>query len=65
MGAGLLKNAFLRAISAAEIAVARTMIVTAKDGRSRDFYMKFGFVPYVSDGFHLYLLMKTIRDAMK
>lgn len=61
VGAGLLKDAMLRTIQAADIAGIRAFAVHAKDGAARDFYAHFGFVPAPTDPFHLFLLIKDIK----
>jgi GNAT superfamily N-acetyltransferase len=61
IGSGLLKDAMLRTIQAADIAGIRALVVHAKDENARLFYEHFGFVPSPSDPLHLYLLVKDIR----
>lgn len=63
VGGGLLKDAMLRTLSAADIAGIRAFIVHAKDDRARAFYERFGFSPSPSDPLHLYLLIKDLRRA--
>jgi GNAT superfamily N-acetyltransferase len=64
LGAGLLKDALLRAAAAAEIIGCRAVMVHAKDEGARTFYQRFGFEPSPSDPFHLFLLMKDLRASL-
>ena len=61
LGAGLLKDAMLRTLQAAEIAGIRAMAVHAKDDAAKAFYERFDFIPSPSDPYHLFLLLKDIR----
>lgn len=61
IGAGLLKDAMLRTLQAAEIAGIRALAVHAKDDNARTFYERFDFVPSPTDPLHLYLLLKDLR----
>lgn len=45
LGAGLLKDAMLRTLQAADIAGIRAMVVHAKDEAARAFYERFDFMP--------------------
>ena len=65
LGAGLLKDALLRAAQAAEIIGCRAVLVHAKDEAAKQFYQRFGFEPSPFDELHLYLLMKDIRANSK
>jgi len=62
LGAGLLKDALLRTLQAAEIAGIRAILVHAKDDLARRFYERFDFAPSPSDPLHLLLLLKDIRS---
>lgn len=62
-GAGLLKDAMLRTLHAADIAGIRALAVHAKDDEARGFYERFDFVPSPSDSHHLFILLKDIRAA--
>lgn len=64
IGAGLLKDAMLRTLQAAEIAGIRAMAVHAKDDAARAFYERFDFIPLPSDPYHLFLLLKDIRTLL-
>lgn len=61
IGAGLLKDAMLRTLQAADIAGIRALVVHAKDENARRFYEHFGFAPSPTDALHLYLLVKDIK----
>lgn len=61
LGAGLLKDALLRSVQAADIVGCRAVLVHAKDEGARAFYQRFGFEPSPGDPFCLYLLMKDIK----
>jgi len=61
LGAGLLKDAMLRVLQAANIAGIRAFAVHAKDDSARSFYERFDFVPSPTDPYHLFLLLKDVR----
>src|SRR5229473_1371859 len=65
LGSGLLKDAMLRTLYAAEIAGIRALAVHAKDDDARAFYERFDFAASPSDPYHLFRLLKDIRDAVK
>jgi predicted N-acetyltransferase YhbS len=65
LGAGLLKDAMLRTLQAADIAGIRAFAVHAKDEEARAFYEHFNFVPSPTDPFHLFRLLKDIRSFLK
>jgi GNAT superfamily N-acetyltransferase len=60
VGAGLLRDAILRTLQAADIAGIRAFAVHAKDDRARAFYRHFGFVESPTDPLHL-ALVKDLR----
>jgi GNAT superfamily N-acetyltransferase len=60
IGAGLLKDAMLRTLNAADIAGIRALAVHAKDDTARAFYEHFEFVPSPSDPLHLFVLIKDL-----
>jgi GNAT superfamily N-acetyltransferase len=64
LGAGLLKDAMLRTLQAAEIAGLRAILVHAKDDEARAFYEHFDFVASPTDPYHLMLLIKDVRAAL-
>jgi predicted N-acetyltransferase YhbS len=61
LGAGLLKDALLRAVQAADIVGCRAVVVHAKD---EAFYLRFGFEPSPTDPFRLFLLVKDIKASL-
>jgi GNAT superfamily N-acetyltransferase len=65
LGAGLLKDAMLRTLQAADIAGIRAFAVHAKDDAARAFYEHFDFVPSPSDPYHLFRLLKDHRAGLK
>lgn len=65
VGSGLLKDALLRTLQAADIAGIRAIAVHAKDGDARHFYTHFDFVPSPSDSLHLFLILKDVRALLR
>lgn len=65
LGSGLLKDAMLRTLQAADIAGIRAFTVHAKDAAAKSFYEHFDFVASPSDPYHLFRLLKDIRAALK
>ena len=65
LGAGLLKDAFLRSLNAADAIGIRAFLVHAKDAAAARFYAHFGFVPSPTDPLHLMLLIKDLKHALK
>ena len=65
LGSGLLKDAMLRTLQAADIAGIRAFAVHAKDDEARSFYERFDFVASPSDPYHLFRLLKDIRAVLK
>jgi GNAT superfamily N-acetyltransferase len=65
LGSGLLKDAMLRTLQAADIAGIRALAVYAKDDDARAFYERFGFTPAPSDPYHLFVLLKDVRAVLK
>jgi predicted N-acetyltransferase YhbS len=64
LGKGLLKDALLRAVQAADIIGCRAIMVQAKDETAQAFYQRFGFEPSPADPFRLFLLMKDIKASL-
>ncbi|MBM5812966.1 MAG: GNAT family N-acetyltransferase [Gammaproteobacteria bacterium] len=60
IGPALLKDALLRAASAAATIGARALLVHAKDDKAKAFYEHFDFEPSPSDPYHLLLIMKDV-----
>ncbi len=65
LGSGLLKDAMLRTLQAADIAGIRAFALHAKDNDARTFYERFDFVPSPTDPYHLFRLLKDIRALLK
>ncbi len=64
LGTGLLKDALLRAVQAADVVGCRAVMVHAKDEQAAAFYRRFGFETSPSDPFCLFLLMKDVKAAL-
>lgn len=64
LGKGLVKDALLRTLQAADIAGLRAVIVHAKDVAAKVFYEKLGFQPSPLDELHLMLLLKDVRKTL-
>ena len=64
IGAGLLKDATVRTLQAADIAGIRALVVRAKDDEAKGFYQHFNFMPSPSDPLHLFMLLKDIRQIV-
>ena len=65
LGSGLLKDAMLRTLQAADIAGIRAFAVHAKDDEAKSFYQRFDFTVSPSDPYHLFRLLKDIRAVVK
>ncbi|MSV29529.1 MAG: GNAT family N-acetyltransferase [Bryobacterales bacterium] len=65
LGSGLLKDAMLRTLQAADIAGIRAFAIHAKDDEGRSFYERFNFIESPSDPYHLFRLLKDIRADLK
>jgi GNAT superfamily N-acetyltransferase len=65
IGPALLKDALLRAASAADTIGARALLVHAKDGRARSFYERFDFEPSPTDPLHLFLIMRDLKRRIR
>jgi len=64
LGKGLLQDALLRIVNAADSIGVRAVLVHAKDEKAAAFYEKFGFEESPVDPFHLYLLLKDIKKTL-
>jgi GNAT superfamily N-acetyltransferase len=64
LGSGLLKDAMLRTLQAADIAGIRAFAVHAKDDEARAFCERFDFIPSPADPYHLFLLLRDLRAAV-
>ena len=65
VGSGLLKDAVLRTLRAADIAGIRAIAVHANDDEARAFYERFDFIASPTDPFHLFVLLKDIRRLVE
>ncbi len=65
IGKGLLRDAMLRTLQAADIAGIRAFAVHAKDEEARRFYERFDFIPSPVDPMHLFVLLKDVRRIMQ
>lgn len=63
IGSGLLKDAMLRTLQAADIAGLRALAVHAKDDAARSFHEHFDFIASPTDAMHLLVLLKDVRAA--
>lgn len=64
IGKGLLKDALLRTVQAADIAGIRALLVHAKDQEAKRWYQRFDFEESPTDPLHLFLLLKDIKKAL-
>src|ERR1035438_6141589 len=64
LGAALLKDAFYRIASAAEIVGARAVFVHAIDSEAKSFYERFNFDEFPAGTLHLMLSIKDVRAAI-
>lgn len=64
VGALLLGDALKRALSVAETAGIRLLLVHALNESARGFYERFGFEPSPTDPMNLQLLIKDIRESL-
>lgn len=62
VGAGLLRDAVLRTLQAADIAGIRALAVHAKDDTARSFYQHFDFAESPTDPLHLFALIKDLKN---
>ncbi len=65
IGKGLLKDAVLRTLQAAEFAGIRAIFVNAKDDKARGFYERFDFEPSPVDPLQLMLLIKDAEKTIR
>jgi GNAT superfamily N-acetyltransferase len=61
LGAELLRDAMLRAISVSDQAGVRGVLVHAKDDAAKRFYQRFDFEPLAGNDLHLVMLMKDLK----
>jgi GNAT superfamily N-acetyltransferase len=65
LGPGLLKDAILRVLGAAEGVGIRALLVHAKDEKAKAFYQHFNFEPLPGYPLHLVLLLKDARKIVR
>jgi GNAT superfamily N-acetyltransferase len=64
LGSALLKDAFCRIVSAAEIVGARAVLVHAIDTEAKAFYQHFNFEEFPAGTLHLMLSLKDLRAVI-
>ena len=64
LGPGLLKDAILRVLGAAEGIGVRALLVHAKDDKAKAFYLHYNFEPLPGYPLHLVLLLKDARKII-
>ncbi|QJD28750.1 type II toxin-antitoxin system TacA family antitoxin [Methylococcus geothermalis] len=64
LGQGLLKDALLRTAQAADIAGIRCLLVHAKDDAARQWYESWEFEPSPTDPYHLFLMLKDLKNLL-
>ncbi len=64
VGAWLLRDAMLRAVSAADEVGVRVLLVHAINDNARAFYTRYGFEPSPTDELSLQMLLKDVRAAL-
>ncbi len=64
IGQGMVRDAMLRTINAAEIAGIHALLVHAKDENAGAFYTHLGFEPFPDEPLTLYRLLKDIRSML-
>lgn len=64
LGKALLKDALLRTAQAADIAGIRCLLVHAKDDVARRWYESWEFEPSQTDPYHLFLMLKDLKNLL-
>lgn len=64
LGQALLKDALLRTAQAADIAGIRCLLVHAKDDKARRWYESWEFEPSSTDPYHLFLMLKDLKNLL-
>ena len=64
LGKALLKDALLRTAQAADIAGIRSLLVHAKDDVARRWYESWDFEPSQTDPYHLFLMLKDLKNLL-
>ena len=65
LGAGLLKDALIRTVRAADLLGVRALLVQAKDDHAWTYYERYNFEPSLTDPYHLCLLVKDIVRRLR
>ena len=65
LGSGMLKDAILRVLAAADAIGIRALLVHAKDDEAKAFYKRFDFEPLPGYPLHLVLLLKDARRIVQ
>jgi GNAT superfamily N-acetyltransferase len=65
IGSGLLKDALRRILGVADVVGVRAVLVHAIDEDAVRFYLRFGFVPFPTDGKTLFLPVETIVATLE
>lgn len=64
LGQALLKDALLRTAQAADIAGIRCLLVHAKDDTAQRWYQSWEFEPSPTDPYHLFLMLKDLKNLL-
>lgn len=64
LGQALLKDALLRMAQAADIAGIRCLLVHAKDDTAQGWYESWEFEPSPTDPYHLFLMLKDLKELL-
>ncbi len=64
LGQAMLKDALLRTAQAADIAGIRCLLVHAKDDVARRWYQTWEFEPSPTDPYHLFLMLKDLKNLL-
>lgn len=64
LGQALLKDALLRTAQAADIAGIRRLLAHAKDDMARRWYETWEFEPSPTDSYHLFLMLKDLKNLL-
>mgnify|MGYP001579556592 FL=1 len=65
VGKELLIDAFHRAIEASKVLGLFAVVVDAKDANAKSFYQKYGFIEFLDNPMILFILMGTLKGALK
>jgi GNAT superfamily N-acetyltransferase len=65
LGRSLLQDVLLRCVEAADVIGARVLLVHAKHGAAKEWYLQFGFEESPSDPLHLVMLLKDVRAFLE